>query len=149
MKNLDVTGILHHMGEHGLPFNAVSPPIFQTSIFCFESFDAFKEALDDELSHYLYTRGNNPTVNLVETKIAALEHAERAKLVSSGVAAISGAVNAFVKTGDHILSVRDSYSWTKSLMVNYLARFGVKSSFVDGTDPAEFEEAIRPNTKVI
>lgn len=149
MKNLDVTEILHHMGEHGLPFNAVSPPIFQTSIFCFESFDAFKEALDDETNHYLYTRGNNPTVNLVETKIAALEHAERAKLVSSGVAAISGAVNAFVKTGDHILSVRDSYSWAKSLMVNYLSRFGVESSFVDGTDPAEFEEGIRPNTKVI
>jgi cystathionine beta-lyase/cystathionine gamma-synthase len=145
----DITDILHHMGEHDLPFNAVSPPIFQTSIFCFKSFDAFKEALEDEANHFIYTRGNNPTVNLVEEKIAALEHAERAKLVASGAAAISASVTAFVKKGDHVLAVQDCYSWAKSLLVNYLSRFGVESSFVDGCDPAEFEAAIRPNTKVI
>ena len=85
----DITEILHHMGEHNLPNHAVAPPIFQTSIFCFDSYDAFHEALMNESEHYIYTRGNNPTVNLCEQKLAALEHTERAKLVSSGAAAIS------------------------------------------------------------
>ena len=75
----DITEILHHMGEHGLPENAVAPPIFQSSIFCFDSFEAFQEALKNESEHYIYSRGNNPTVNLCEDKIAALEHTERAK----------------------------------------------------------------------
>ena len=86
----DITEILHHMGEHNLPNHAVAPPIFQTSIFFFDSYDAFHEALMNESEHYIYTRGNNPTVNLCEQKLAALEHTERAKLVSSGAAAISG-----------------------------------------------------------
>lgn len=148
MERKDITEILHHLGEDGLPLNAVSPPIFQTSIFAFESFDAFKAALADEANNYLYSRGNNPTVNLVETKLAALEHAEQAKLLSSGVSAISAAVMAFVKTGDHIVSVRDSYSWAKYLMSTYLERFGVEVTYVDGSDPEEFAQAARPNTKV-
>ena len=60
----DITEILHHMGEHGLPNHAVAPPIFQTSIFCFDSYDDFHEALLHESENYIYTRGNNPTVNL-------------------------------------------------------------------------------------
>ena len=91
---LPLTEILLHQGERDLPFNAVSPPIFQTSIFCFPSYDAFRDALSDEESHYLYTRGNNPTVNLCEEKLAALEGAGAAKLVSSGVAASSLASSA-------------------------------------------------------
>ena len=144
----DITEILHHMGEDALPLNAVSPPIFQTSIFCFKSFDDFKGALADEPSHFIYSRGNNPTVNLLEKKIAALEHGERAKLVSSGVAAISAAVMAFLKTGDHVVAVRDSYSWAKYLFTTYLARFGIETTYVDGTDPEDFERAVKPNTKL-
>jgi len=146
--NQDVTEILHHMGEDSLPLNAVSPPIFQTSIFCFKSFDEFKSALADEPSHFIYSRGNNPTVNLVEEKIAALEHGERAKLVSSGVSAISGAVMAFLKSGDHVVAVHDSYSWARYLFTTYLARFDIGVTYVDGTDPEEFERAVRPNTKL-
>jgi cystathionine beta-lyase len=141
--------ILHHMNEDDNPFGAVSPPIYQSSIFSFKSFADFREALNDELGHSLYTRGNNPTVMLVEQKLAALEGAERAKLVSAGVAAISHAVMAFVETGDHIVCVRDCYSWTAVLLSKYLSRFGVKHTFVDGNDTAEVFEAIRPETKVI
>ena len=67
----DITDILHHMGEHDLPIHAVAPPIFQNSIFCFDSFEDFHEALEHESEHFIYSRGNNPTVNLCEEKIAA------------------------------------------------------------------------------
>lgn len=149
MKSDDVSYILHHMGEDDLPGNAVSPPIFQTSIFCFPTFDAFNEALTDEVNHCLYTRGNNPTVNLAEQKIAALEHGERAKLVGAGVAAISHSIMAFVKSGDHVVCVEDCYDWARTLLTSYLGRFGVTATFVEGRDPAEIEAAIRPETKVI
>lgn len=145
----DYSHILHHLGEDALPFHAVSPPIFQTSNFCFDSFESFQAALTAGEKHLIYSRGNNPTVNLVEQKIAALERAPRAKLVSAGVAAISASIMVFVKAGDHVVCVEDCYSWTRRLLESYLPRFGVEHTFVEGSDPAEFERAIRPNTRVI
>ena len=145
----NITHILHHQGEGALPSHAVSPPIFQTSIFCFPSYDEFRDALADEKEAFLYSRGNNPTVNLVEEKLAALEGAEKAKLVSSGVAAISSAVMAFLGQGDHVVCVRDCYSWTYYLFDTYLRRFGITVTFVDGDRVEDFEEAVQPNTKLI
>ncbi len=140
--------ILLHQGERDLPFNAVSPPIFQTSIFCFPSYDEFRDALSDEESHYLYTRGNNPTVNLCEEKLAALEGAEAAKLVSSGVAASSLAILGSLKSGDHAVVVGDCYSWVRYFFDTYLAGYHIEHTYVEGTDSAEFEAAIRPNTRL-
>ena len=148
-SDLETTEILHHMGEHDLPMHAVAPPIFQSSIFCFDSFEDFHHALKHESTSYIYSRGNNPTVNLCESKIAALEHAERAKLVSSGVAAISSAIMAFMNQGDHAVCVGSSYDWTKHIFSTYLKRFGCEVTYVEGSTIEEFEAAIRPNTKVI
>lgn len=148
-EKYEISEILHHLGERELPGNAVAPPIFQTSIFCFKSFDDFQAALADEANNYLYSRGNNPTVNLCERKIAALEHGERAKLVGSGCAAISCAILAQVKAGDHIVAVNDSYCWTRYMVTEYLERFGVSVTFVEGTKIEDFEDAIQENTKVI
>lgn len=145
----NVTEILHHLGEENMPFGSVTPPIFQTSIFQFDSFDKFKEALSNEEENYLYTRGNNPTVNIVEEKIAALEHGQRAKLFASGIAAISSGIMAFLKSNDHVVCVEDSYSWTKTLLEKYLKRFGISHTYVDGSDIEEIYSAVRPNTKVI
>jgi len=144
-----ISYILHHLDEDALPRGAVSPPIFQTSIFCFPSFSAFQEALNDEGNHLLYTRGNNPTVQLVEEKLAALEGAERAKLVSSGVAAISHGIMVFLKSGDHVVCVEDCYSWTRTLLSSYLARFGVTVSYVEGTVTEDIFAACRPETRLI
>ncbi len=144
-----LTEILLHRGERDLPFHAVSPPIFQTSIFCFPSYDEFRDALSDEDSHYLYTRGNNPTVNLCEEKLAALEHADRAKLVSSGVAASSLAILSTLKSGDHAVVVRDCYSWVQYFFNTYLPKFGIEHTYVEGTSIDEFENAIQDNTRLI
>jgi len=149
MNETNLSYILHHLNEDDNPFGAVSPPIYQTSIFSFKSFAEFREALDDEVNHSLYTRGNNPTVMLAEQKLAALEGAERAKLVSSGASAISHAIMAFVKSGDHVVCVDDCYSWCRNLLENYLFRFGVTHTFVEGTDIGEVFAAVRPETKVI
>jgi cystathionine beta-lyase len=149
MDNNSVSYILHHLQEGDTPFGAVSPPIYQSSIFSFKSFADFHEALTDEINHTLYTRGNNPTVVLAEQKLAALEGAERAKLVSAGVAAISHAIMAFVKSGDHVVCVHDCYGWTTELLTRYLPRFGVKHTFVDGNDTAAVFEAVKPETRVI
>lgn len=147
--NLETTEILHHMGEHDLPMNAVAPPIFQSSIFCFDSFEGFQNALAHESTSYIYSRGNNPTVNLCESKIAALEHTEKAKLVSSGVAAISSAIMANMSQGDHAICVKSAYTWTCYIFDVYLKRFGCEVTYVEGNTIEEFENAIRPNTKVI
>jgi hypothetical protein len=64
--NPDYGYILHHLGEDALPFNAVSPPIFQTSNFCFESFEGLQAGLTAGEQHFIYSRGNNPTANLGE-----------------------------------------------------------------------------------
>lgn len=149
MDRDNLSYVLHHMGEEDLPGNAVSPPIFQTSIFCFPTFAGFRDAITDEVNRSLYTRGNNPTVMLAEEKIAALEKGERAKLVGAGVAAISHSIMAFVKSGDHVVCVEDAYSWTKTLLTTYLPRFGVKATFVEGTDPEGIIAAVRPETKII
>ncbi|MDR2071618.1 MAG: PLP-dependent transferase, partial [Treponema sp.] len=149
MKQNNLSYILHHMNEDRLPENAVSPPIFQTSIFCFPSFASFQEAIGDEVNHSLYTRGNNPTIMLAEQKLAALEGGERAKLVSSGVSAIVHSIMAFVRAGDHVVCVEDCYSWTRVLLKDYLARFNVSVTFVEGTDPDEVIAAFRKETRVL
>jgi cystathionine beta-lyase len=149
MDNGHLSYILHHMDEDAFPENAVSPPIFQTSIFCFPSFAEFRDALSDEENRCLYTRGNNPTVMLVEQKIAALEGGERAKLVSSGVSAISHAIMAFVQSGDHVVCVEDCYGWARILLESYLARFKVSVTFVEGIDSEEVIAAFRPETRVV
>jgi cystathionine beta-lyase len=141
--------ILSQLGEEDNPFGAVSPPIYQTSIFSFKSFADFRDALNDEVNSSIYTRGNNPTVMLAEQKLAALEGAERAKLVSSGSSASSHAIMAFVKSGDHVVAVRDCYTWNAVLLEKYLSRFQVTHSFVDGSDTEKVIEAIKPETKVI
>ena len=149
MKENSLSYILHHMNEDDNPFGAVSPPIYQTSNFSFKSFAEFRKALKDEVNHSLYTRGNNPTVKLAEQKLAAMEGAERAKLLSSGSSAISHAIMAFVKSGDHVVCVRDCYTWCANLLEKYLPRFGVIHTYVDGSDTGKVIEAVKPETKVI
>jgi cystathionine beta-lyase len=141
--------ILNQLGEEELLFHPASPPIYQTSLFSFPSFEALQQAITSREGHFIYTRGNNPTVALVERKIAALEKAGRAKLLSSGSAAISAAVMAFVKSGDHVICVEDCYSRARSLLETYLPRFGVECTFVEGTRPEHFEAALRPRTRLI
>lgn len=143
----DLSYILTHLGEdRAIGYDAVVPPIVQSGNFTYPTVAAMRAAVQQEFDKPVYTRGHNPTVGMVRQKIAALEHAEDALLFSSGVAAISAAVLSFVKAGDHIVCVHKPYNWTKKLLVELLARFGVEHTFVDGTDAENYRRAIKPNT---
>ena len=144
---MDTSYIINHLGEERSNYHqAVSPPIFQSSNFCFESIEQMRNSLTDEMNTPFYTRGCNPTVAILRKKIAALAQAEDALIFSSGSAAISAAVISQVKAGEHIICVAKPYSWTNKLLTVLLARFGVTHTFVDGTNTENFEKAIQKNT---
>lgn len=148
MNTTETTHILHQLGEESLPYGAISPPIVQSSLFTFESFDRLREALDDEYGNLIYTRGNNPTVALCEQKLAALEHGQRAKLFGSGTAAIAAAIMACLKGGEHIVAVSDCYGWSRFIMGTYLKRFGIRCTFTS-SDTASIQKAIEKDTCLI
>ncbi|MEJ5230010.1 MAG: bifunctional L-alanine/L-glutamate racemase [Pseudothermotoga sp.] len=145
---MDLTEILHSYSEDGFSYDPVSVPIYETSIFSFRSFEEFQNSLLNEFEAHLYSRGKNPTAEVVEKKIAALEKAEDAKLFASGIAAISAATMAFLKSGDHVICVKDAYGWTNKLFSQYLKRFGVEVTFVEGTSLEDFTANIKSNTKL-
>jgi cystathionine beta-lyase/cystathionine gamma-synthase len=147
---MHLSEILTHLGEdREAYFNAVAPPIIQTSNFIFPDFDSLRGAFQNEMSAYLYTRGVNPTVDILRKKIAALDGAEDALVLNSGASAIYCAVMSNVQAGDHIISVRKPYTWAWKLFDNILPRFGVSTTYIDGRDIRNFEDAIQPNTKLI
>jgi cystathionine beta-lyase/cystathionine gamma-synthase len=147
---LDTSYILNEFAEEReLYFNAVAPPIMQTSNFAFATVDEMRKAFDDEYSTYLYSRGLNPTVDMLRKKLAALDEAEDCLVFNSGAAAIFAAVLANVKSGDHIISVNKPYTWAQRMFDVILPRFDVKTTYVDGSDINNFERAIQPNTTVI
>jgi len=147
---MDVSYILNELGEDREKyFNAVAAPIIQTSNFCFDSVDKLRTALADEYSEFLYSRGRNPTVDILCKKLAALDGAEDCLVLNSGAAAIYMAVMANVKSGDHIVSVRNPYTWAQKLFNDILPRYGVATTYIDGSQIENFERAILPNTTVI
>jgi cystathionine beta-lyase/cystathionine gamma-synthase len=130
-------------------FNAVSPPIMQTSNFTFKKVEDMRKAFADEMSGYLYSRGLNPTVDILRKKLAALDGAEDCLVFNSGAAAIFAGILANVKSGDHVVSVRNPYTWAQKTFDVILPRFGVTTTYVDGRDIKNFEAALKPNTVLI
>jgi cystathionine beta-lyase/cystathionine gamma-synthase len=130
-------------------FNAVSPPIIQSSNFLFKTVDALRSAFADEYSTYLYSRGKNPTVDILRKKLAALDGAEDCLVFNNGAAATFAGVLANVKSGDHIISVDKPYTWTQKLFNEILPRFNVSTTYINGTSIKNFEAALRPNTTLI
>lgn len=150
MDEKDISYLLNEYGEErDLYFNAVSPPIMQTSNFVCNTVEELRKAFQDEYSTFLYSRGRNPTVDILCKKLAALDEAEDCLVFSSGAAAIYAAVVANVKSGDHIISVKHPYTWAQKTFEILLSRFGVTHTYVDGILVSNFAEAILPNTAVI
>lgn len=147
---MDFDDIINHLGEERSKyFNAVTPPIIQSSNFAFDSLNELRHKLTDEANHYIYTRGNNPTVEILRKKVAALEGTEDALVFGSGIAAISAAVLSNVQAGDHIVAVEKPYGWTNALFSKFLPRFGVTTTFVDAREVDNIAKAIQPNTRLI
>ncbi|MEO7801014.1 MAG: aminotransferase class I/II-fold pyridoxal phosphate-dependent enzyme [Ginsengibacter sp.] len=146
----DISFILNELGEtREHYFNAIAPPIIQTSNFAFGKVDDMRKAFRDEYSTLIYSRGRNPTVDILCKKLAALDGAEDCLVFSSGSAAIYASVLANVKSGDHIVSVNKPYSWAQKIFNEILPRFNVTTTYIDGTQIENFERAVLPNTKII
>jgi cystathionine beta-lyase/cystathionine gamma-synthase len=129
---------------------AVVPPIFQNSLFTFEDWDAADKAFDNRHESFIYSRGKNPTVSIVEEKLAVLAGAEKAQLFPSGMAAISAALLHFIKEGSHIIAVKNLYGPAANFISRYLAtKFNISCTFVGGESVDDFKNAIQPNTSVI
>lgn len=144
---MELSYILNELGEERSQyFNAVAPPIVQASNFAFNTVDELARAFEDEMGGYLYSRGLNPTVDILRRKLAALDQAEDCLVFNSGAAAIFAGVLANVKAGDHIVSVKNPYTWAAKMFDVILPRFGVSTTYIDGTSLDNWQEATRANT---
>lgn len=149
--SLNISYVINILGEsENEGTQPVTPPIYQTSNFYFKTVEQFRNAISNEKENWIYSRGNNPTINLLCRKLAALEGADEALVFGSGMAAISSAILANIKTGDHLVCVQNPYSWTNTLLnTNILPRFGVQVTMVDGRSTEAVIDAVRPETTVI
>ena len=137
-----------HDPREGQPPHPTSTPVVQTSLFSFPSLEDLAEAYSDPRSHRLYTRGQNPTVEVLEEKLAELERGEACKAFASGMAAVSAVFLGLLEAGDHIVFLNDTYGPTMQL-ARHLRRFGIEHSVVRQLDPRALEEALTPATRLI
>lgn len=145
----DISFILNELGEEREQyFNAIAPPIVQTSNFAFRKVDDLRKAFEDEMAGYLYSRGINPTVDILRKKLAALDTAEDCLVFNSGAASIFAGIFANVKSGDHIVSVKAPYTWAQKMFDVILPRFGITTTYIDGTKIENWESATRENTSL-
>lgn len=139
-----------HSGTKRSQYGEMSEAIFLTQGFHYDSPEQaearFIESGPDE---YIYARYGNPTVRMFEERIAALEGTEDAFATASGMAAVNAALSSMLKAGDHVVSAKALFGSCLYVLENILTRYGVEVSFVDGTDLAAWEAAIRSDTKAV
>ena len=144
---MDLSYIINELGEERENyFNAIAPPIIQTSNFAFDTVADLRKAFEDEMAGYLYSRGINPTVDILRKKLAALDGAEDSLVFNNGAAAIFAAVLGNVKAGDHIVSVAKPYTWVQRMFDIILPRFGVHTTYIDGRKIENWQDATKANT---
>ena len=151
LSNLEIeTYLARYLGRADEVFGAVAPPIYQTSTHTFEDWDAVANAFDNRVNTPFYGRQLNPTVQLAEEVLAHLAGAERARLFGSGMAAITAALLASLKTGDHMVVVNGVYGPAGRFIASWLPeKAGITASFVSASSAEAFVKACTPQTRVI
>lgn len=129
--------------------NTQAVPIYQTTSYVFKDTDHAANLFSLAESGYIYTRLNNPTNDVLEQRLAALEGGAAAVVTASGTAAIATTLMVLLKTGDHIVASNSLYGGTYNLLANTLSRFGITITFVDPAHPESFSKAIQSNTRAI
>lgn len=135
-------------GDAGGPHSAASPAIAQTALFHFPDLDSLAAGLADEFGHRVYTRGRNPTVEVFEEMIAALERAECAKAFASGMGAMSAIFHGLLKQGDRVLFVNQIYGPVLQL-AKHLERYGIAHDRAPEATADGVARALRPETKLV
>lgn len=143
------TTAIHAGARKDTQYGALATPIYSTSTFEFDSAEQGGARFAGQEQGYIYSRLGNPTVAVLEEKLAALENAEAALAVSSGIGAVTTALWTALKAGDHVVADETLYGCTFAFLNHGISRFGVDVSFVDTSDLAAVKAALRPNTRVM
>ncbi|WP_182201032.1 trans-sulfuration enzyme family protein [Paraliobacillus salinarum] len=146
----DITKLLDRDNYENMDQKPVVPPIYQNTLFTFDNWEAIDKAYDDPTNNCIYTRGKNPSNDIVERKLAELAHGEKAKLFSSGMSAISAALFHYAKPNGHIIAIKNIYGPANNFIQHYLVdKMGMSVTFITGNDLSEFEDSIKEDTCII
>jgi len=148
MSNQLATQALHAGHDASTSKGTQAVPIYQTTSYVFNDSDHAANLFSLAESGYIYTRLNNPTNDVLEQRLAAMEGGVAAVATASGTAAIATTLMVILKNGDHIVASNSLYGGTYNLLANTLPRFGITTTFVDPDDAANFADAIQPNTRL-
>ncbi len=143
------TRAIHHGYDPSEAEGALTPPLHLTSTFVFENAQAGGEMFAGTREGHFYTRISNPTNDLLEKRIAALENAEAGLATASGMSAITSTFWTFLQAGDEVITDKTLYGCTFAFMRHGLTRFGITVTHVDMTDPDQLERAISSKTKIV
>lgn len=150
MENLRTATQVLHSGYNPQDHNGTQAiPIYQTSAYVFENTDDAAGKFNLSISGYIYTRLNNPTNDILEQRLAAIEGGVGAVVTASGAAAISTTMLTLLRTGEHIVSSSSLYGGTYNLFSVTLPRLGITTTFVEPTNPENFDKAVQENTRAI
>jgi O-succinylhomoserine sulfhydrylase len=144
--DIDTLGV--RAGTLRSQFQEHSEALFLTSSFVFGSAAEAAARFKGEQPGPIYARFTNPTVSMMETRLAALEGAERCVAFASGMAAILATVMGLMKAGEHIVASRSIFGSTVQLFSNILGRFGIETTYVSPTDPEQWRAAVKPTTRL-
>jgi O-succinylhomoserine sulfhydrylase len=149
MQDLDLDTLAVRAGIERSQFGEHSEAMYLTSSYVFKTAEEAAGRFQRGEPGNVYSRFTNPTVTVFQERLAALEGAESCVATSSGMAAILTMAMALLKAGDHVVASSSMFGATVQLFGNILSRFGLVTSFVDGTDPAAFEAAMRKETRLV
>jgi O-succinylhomoserine sulfhydrylase len=138
---------LVHAGGMRSPFGETSEALFLTQGFVYETAEQCEARFKGEEPGYLYSRFSNPTVAMFERRMATFEGAEAARATATGMAAVTTALVGQLRAGDHVVAAKALFGSCRWVVEEFLPRFGVPSTLVDGTDLDQWQKAVRPNTK--
>src|SRR5689334_2551440 len=138
---------LIHAGTLRSQFGETSEALFLTQAFVYDTAEQCAARFKGEQPGYLYSRFSNPTVAMLENRMAALEGAEAARATASGMAAVTAALMGQLKAGDHVVAAKALFGSCRYIVEDFLPRFGVASTLVDGCNLEAWRAAVRPNTK--
>jgi O-succinylhomoserine sulfhydrylase len=139
---------LVHGGQLRTAFGETSETLFLTQSFVYDTAEQAEARFKDEDPGFIYSRFSNPTVSMFEERMRLLEGAEAARATATGMAAVTAAVLACLKTGDHVVAGRALFGSCRYVVEDLCPRFGISSTLVDGRDPQAWRRAVRPNTKM-
>lgn len=129
-----------HLGDdYDRYLGAIVPPLFQNTLF----------TRKHEEHGYSYSRINNPTIEILEKKLAALEHAPAARVFASGMAAITATLSSLLHSGGHVLALRSAYHPVIGFLDTEMKKYGVEVTYLERFTPEEIERQLRPNTRVV